>query len=86
MSNGTIDAAQVEAILGGGQDQVNRYVVTTLEQLIVATEAYPTNIAAAVHAHGVACRRRSRRTLYGFIAACGTCAGLATPYILKFIL
>lgn len=85
MVNGSIDAAQTEAILGGGQEKVNRYLVTTLQQLISLSEAVPADLERAIRAHKVACRAQSRKTLYGFIATSGACVGLATPYVLKLL-
>lgn len=38
MSNGQIDEAKVEAILGGGQDRINRYVVCSLMVLMAERE------------------------------------------------
>lgn len=38
MSNGGVDDAKVEAILGGGQDRINRYVVCSLMVLMAERE------------------------------------------------
>jgi len=83
-TNDRIDRAQVEAILAGGQEQVNRYLVTTLAVLITRSEAVGTETDEKIRRHRDNCRGQSRRTFYGFLVACGTCVGLLTPYILRW--
>ena len=83
MVNGTIDAAQIEAILGGGQEKVNRYLVTSVQQVIALSEAAPAELERAIRAHQSTCRVQARKARYGAFAACGACLGLATPYVLR---
>ena len=85
MTNGAIDATQVEAILSGGQPSVNRYMVTTLQQLIVSVEDNPDAIARAVRAHQRDCRGQSRKQLVAIASAIGAIIGLATPYLLHLL-
>jgi len=85
MANTTIDTAQVEAILGGGQERVNRYVVTTLAILITRSEAVAADTDEKIREHKQQCRGQSRRTLYALLAAIGTSVGLVTPYVLKLL-
>lgn len=84
MSNGRIDAAQVEAILSAGREEIDRYLVSTLAVLIERVEALPAETDRKIAAHQTECRGQSRRTLYALLTAIGTCIGLATPYILEF--
>ena len=83
MSNGTIDDAQVEAILSGGQPSVNRYVVETLQVVVACVEATPAAIENAIDDHKKKCRGQSKRAVCGFFTALGACIALATPYVLQ---
>ena len=85
MDDERIDETQVEAILSAGRAQVDRYVVTTLAVLVERTARIEREIDERIRIHQEACRGQSRKTLYGFIAAVGTCLGLATPYLLRLI-
>jgi len=47
VSNGRIDTAQIEAILAGDQDAVNKYLVTTLAEVLATCRGRPAQCAAA---------------------------------------
>jgi hypothetical protein len=85
MTNGKIDDAQVEAILSGGQDAVNRYMVETLQQVVACVEETPRDIERAVRTQKAKCGAENKRAVYALLATLGTCVGLATPYVLELI-
>jgi hypothetical protein len=85
MSNGKIDDAQVEVILSGGQEAVNRYVVTTLQQVVECVEETPNAIETAICAQKARCAAENKRAIRALCAALGAVIGLATPYVIAAI-
>ena len=69
MSNGKIDDAEVDAILSGGREKVDRFLIVSVLEIREAIEDV---------AH-------SRRYLYGLLSAACICVGLATPYVLHLV-
>jgi len=56
MTNGKSDRAEIEAILGGGQADVNRYLVTSAIETMTALDEMPQVVAGAVAEAVAACQ------------------------------
>jgi len=80
--NRRMDQVEVEVILSGGREKIDRYLVTGVHQLTITVEDIPGMIALAIAEHQSSCRRQSRKQLVGVASAIGAAIGLITPYII----
>lgn len=83
--NNKIDSTEVEVIISGGREDIDRYLVTSVQQLKKSVDAMPGMLAEAVAEHQTSCKQASRKRTAAIASAIGAALGLATPFILKLL-
>ena len=78
-----LDDVEINAILSGGRENIDRYLVTTVHALRQKVDDWPDMLAEAIVQHQSSCRADSRKRIVAIASAIGGAIGIATPYLIQ---